>query len=98
MNDNDNTRPDGWFRQPPRTMTRIEHVYAFLGFDPVDQNEGVAATFVPGTGWLPLVAADEKRLNQITIIAEHIAAETGQAITLVKFSTREDIRVIGKKQ
>jgi hypothetical protein len=86
----------GLTRQPRGTMPKIEALWAFVSVDPIDDNEGVCAHQFPGSGWMPLIAADEKRLNQLRPIAEMIAAMHPEyRIKLVKFSGREELEDIG---
>ena len=82
---------------PPNTMPRIDHVWVYLSRD-VNGNEGLCATVDLVRGALmPLIAADEERLKQLTPIAETLAAESGMTITLAKFTRRSDIREIRGK-
>jgi hypothetical protein len=81
------------FHQPKNTMPRITSVWAVVSVDPVDGNEGVAAAEVAGI-MMPLIAADEKRLEVIVPIAKAIKAGTGLRLKLVKFTTREEVEEI----
>ena len=76
----------------PGLMPRIEHLWAFLSIDK-DGDEAVCAAKM-GDTWMPLVAADEKRLDQLRPIAEQVARQIGRPIHLVKFTVRKEIEVI----
>lgn len=79
---------------PPNVLPRIEAVYAYLSVDAAG-NEGVCAGPIgPGGMLLPLIAADEARLESITPFAAQLARFTGMTIRLVKFTAREDLRDI----
>jgi hypothetical protein len=72
---------------------RIEHLYAFLSIDETDDDEGVCA-FHGGQGWMPMVAADEERLDDYKRIAKRIASETGRPVKLVRFDQRVELEEI----
>lgn len=81
----------GLWRQPKDSMPRIEAVWMVVSIDPVDNCEGVAATTMPNGVTLPLIASDEKRLENILPIARDIAMRTGMKFKLVKFTQREEL-------
>lgn len=72
-------------------MIVIEKMFAFVAND--GKSEGlVGAQF--GATLMPLVAADEDRVESLKDVARHISETTGQTITLVEFSTRRVIGVV----
>jgi hypothetical protein len=75
----------------PKTLLRIDEMFAFIASDA--NGEGLPA-FQAGLMMMPLVAADRKRVDSLRDIARQIARETGQTITLVRFSHREELEVI----
>lgn len=79
--------------QPKNTMPRIDAVWAFVSVDPNDGNEGVIAFQVHGL-WMPLIAADPARVENLRPIAAHIAKEQKITVKLVKFTTREELETI----
>jgi len=79
------------FTQPKNTLPQIDHVYLFVSVDAVDGNEGVCAAPAPGVGCMPLIAADEKRLEQLIPMAKQIALLGNVKIRLIKLSKREVI-------
>lgn len=83
------------FQQPKNTMPRIDSLYAYVSVDHEDGNEGLCGAPVGPVGCMPLIAADEKRLEQLTPIAEQMARQFKMKIRLVKFTKREVIRDIG---
>ena len=80
-------------------MKRITEIRAALAVDDENGIEGVCAQLIDGQ-WFPLVSADTARFDQIGMMAEMIASQTGKTITIASFSTREDVLTImpGRKQ
>ena len=75
-------------------MPKIEVMYAYIAHEKGDSDdEGVTAFKLAGV-WLPMVGADEARMKSLKSTAQEIANETGQKITLVKFSVRTDLETI----
>lgn len=69
----------------------IREVWAFICIHD-DGDEAVPATFHdPSRTWLPMVAADVKRVESFREIAAEMAKRSGKRIVLAKFSTREDL-------
>ncbi len=87
-------RPYGLFHQPRNTLAKITEIWAVVSVDPEDENEGVCAMKM-GDSWMPMIAADPKRLEFIKAQAARLAAATGQKMKLVKFTTREEVEDIG---
>jgi hypothetical protein len=77
-------------------MPLIRHIWAFVSVDPVDGNEGVCAAPLSGVT-LPMIAADEDRLEILIPMAEYIVKQTGIKIKLVKFTTREEVHEYGSQ-
>lgn len=69
----------------------IEHIWAFIAED--EQGEGVCG-FLGPDGWMPLIAADQARVESLRRVAKDIKATSGKTIKLVKFSLREEVEVI----
>jgi hypothetical protein len=82
------------FKQPKNTLPKIKSVYLFVSVDASDENEGIVAAPFGGLGCMPLIAADEKRLEQLIPIAEQIAYMSKMKIRLIKLSGREVIKEI----
>lgn len=78
------------------TVFRIEQVWAFLATDD-DGTEGIVS-ILRGSHWMPLIAADERRLTDLTPLVEKIVNQTGQRIELVKFRWRERIKFFDKNE
>jgi hypothetical protein len=68
----------------------ITKVTAFVGIDPNNGDEGVFG-FKGEDGWIPLICADECKIESMLPIAEQIAAATGRSYRIIQFSTREDV-------
>ncbi len=76
------------------TPFRITELYAFLSVGE-DGDEGVCAFLNPADGvWMPMVAADARRLELLRPIAAQLAKETKKKIVLCRFAIREEIEVI----
>lgn len=74
------------------TLPRIDQVWLALSVDD-DGSEGVCAIRINGT-WMPLVAADPKRLEFIQHHARLIAMEQRRIVRIAKLGSREDLEVI----
>lgn len=59
-----------------------------------DGDEAVPGVMNQSGMWFPLIAADPKRLEWIRERARELSRESGKAIRIVKFTTREDLEVI----
>lgn len=77
---------------PLNYLGRIEHFWAFLSVD--EGGEGVcAAPLAPGMLTVPMIAADERRLDSLKPLARKLPNIFGKPVRLAKFSTREDIEI-----
>jgi hypothetical protein len=72
---------------------RIQEIWAFVGTDANDGDEGIAGARL-GAEWFPLVAADVDRLISLRPLAEAIAKTTRRDVKLVKFLRRVDVETI----
>lgn len=79
----------------PLPPLKIESMSAFIA-EESDGDEGLTAFFTP-EGWLPMVAADEDRVQSLMPMAQMIANQTGRAVTLVRFSVRENLTTLHPK-
>lgn len=69
---------------------KINHLWAYISEDA--SGEGLCGFQDPNTGnWLPMVAADEARLNNLRPFAKQIEKVTKRKVKIVKFTQREDI-------
>ncbi len=71
---------------------RIETVWAFLAIHD-DDDEGVMGASINGT-LMPLIAADEQRIEILRPYAEAAAKLSGKTIMLAKFERRVDVETI----
>lgn len=78
------------------TLPRIEAIWAWLAIDE-EGSEGVVGGFTGGH-FLPLIASDKIRLDQLRPIAESAAQTSGMRVMLAKFTAREDIETIDRRQ
>lgn len=73
---------------PPNYLPQIDKIWAVLSVD--EGGEGVVAVpMLNGNGMLPLIAADEARLNDIVKMARAAGSVTGKKMRLVRFNHRE---------
>lgn len=74
---------------------RVTEVWAFIAVDPADNQEGIAAFRDPITqAWMPLVAADERRLESLRPMAQRLANMSGVTILLKHFTNVEVVETI----
>ena len=71
---------------------RIADIHAFITVGD-DGDEGVIGMTTPA-GWVPFIAADPARLEQLRPLAVLIGKQFGQKIKLVRFSTRTEVEDI----
>lgn len=73
---------------------RIEEMYAYVVVDD-DGTEGVPAFLArDGVTMMPMMGADVARADMLMAVAQRAATELGKTVTLVRFSVREEVRVI----
>lgn len=70
---------------------KIDQVWIFIADD--EEGEGVVG-FKAGNQWMPLVAADEARVESLRQVAENVAQVSNTKITLAKFSVRQNLEII----
>ena len=71
-------------------MPKIEKVFVFIATDKDVDDEGVVAVRM-GEYFLPLVAADQARVDSLRSQAVQVARATGKRVHLVEFSQRRDL-------
>lgn len=74
-------------------MKTIESIVAAVAVDERDQLEGICA-FNMGGAWMPLIAADPERYEQIRLLAENVAKESGKTVKMVRFASRSVLETI----
>jgi len=79
------------YHTPPNTF-RITQLWAVLSSD--EGGEGLCAGPVINGVMLPLIAADEARLESFMPMAHKIAKESGKKVKIVRFTVREEIMEI----
>jgi hypothetical protein len=84
-----------FFKESAIMGFKISHVYLFIAVDP-NGNESVPAVS-EGDVFMPLVATEPARVNDLREIARRLSRESGERITLCRFSVREDLEVIAAK-
>lgn len=83
--------------QPKNEIFRIKEIWAFLSVDPNNDAEGIIS-MPTDFGQVPMIAADAARLTSLIPRVERIVQSTGVTARLVKFTTREEVRVIKAKK
>lgn len=78
------------------TGFKISGVYVCIVTEK-DGTEGVPAAYLNGS-WMPLIAADQKRLEQIYQIAEGIAQTKNVAIEVRRYSHYHVVKTINEKK
>jgi hypothetical protein len=73
-------------------QVRIDQIFAFICVDD-DGTEGIPAISTP-IGVMPLVGADEARIESLRKYAEQISRDMGKKVTLVKFTNRIEMEVL----
>lgn len=71
---------------------RIDELYAYVSVND-DGDEGLCAFVADDGSWMPMVAADEARVEQMRPIAQGIVRQ-GIPVRLLRFSTRSEIEVL----
>ena len=76
-----------------RGQVRIDEMYAYVIMDD-DDTEGIPAFQLTGSAIpMPMVGADMARVESLNPIAQSMAQQLGKKVTLVRFTTREEIEV-----
>jgi hypothetical protein len=74
-----------------KTLLRIDELYAFIAHDA--DGEGLPA-FLRNGMMMPMVCADKARVDSFREVAKMMTQQSGNKITLCRFSLREEIEVI----
>jgi hypothetical protein len=82
--------PGTEYQDPGNYIGRIDQIWAYLSVD--DRGEGVCAA-PQGDMTVPLIAADKRRLDQMTPVARVLAHKFNKVVRLAKFSKREDVEI-----
>lgn len=79
---------------PKNTIRRIDSVWMVISVDPEDNTEGVcAAPMGPGGMLVPLIAADERRLEDIKAWAKRLR-DMGQTVKMIRLTSREEVNLL----
>jgi hypothetical protein len=78
---------------PPNEKLRIDEVWLFVSVD--ETGEGVCAAQLMGAGsMVPLIAADQARVEALIPIARQIAKDSGKQVKPIKLSARTEVMTI----
>jgi hypothetical protein len=69
---------------------KIQTVTAFVAIDDKNGDEGVIA-FFDGMGWMPLICADEQRIQSMLPLAKDVCRRERKKFRILRFSVREDV-------
>lgn len=67
----------------------ITDLYAFL--TTLDGDEGIAAVWMAGSGWIPCVFASREQIEKFRPLVELVCKREGATWKLARFSAREDL-------
>lgn len=70
---------------------RIETVTIFAAIDNDNGSEGVMGFQNTEGTWMPLVCADEERIEQMYPVAQQISEATGMQFRVIQFTGRTDV-------
>lgn len=70
----------------------IDTVTAYIAAN--EDGEGIMSFYHPENGWMPMVAADQARVDSLRPLAEQMGRATGVRVIVAEFSVRKDIAVI----
>lgn len=91
--------PDGHVTEvhdPGSTGHPIDHLFAILAVDK-DGGEGIVGMKMD-IGWIPMVTSDPALIERFAEYAKDMAETAQSRAVLVKFTTREEVRVIHDPQ
>lgn len=71
---------------------RIRQLWAWTQVD-VDDQEGIIGMLGPDRTWMPLIASDQVRLDDLRPYAERVARETGRPVRLRTFAATDEGKV-----
>ncbi len=81
------------YHSPPNHLETIDHLWLVISEDAT--GEGVVAAPIMGQLSVPLIAADDARVESIKRLARTVARNfPGKKLKLIKFSMREEVEDI----
>jgi len=75
---------------------RIRELWVFVSID-ADGDEGMCA-FMSETGWMPMIAADMKRVDSLRPIAQAICNESGSTVEVRHLTQIETVETISPRK
>ncbi len=79
-------------------MPKIEQLIAFVAVDKDEIDEGIAAFLSHSDVWMPMIGADDARIESLRPFAQDIANRTGKTIHVLRFTGREVVETIRPKR
>jgi hypothetical protein len=70
----------------------IDTLHAYISTD--ETGEGVTSFYSTEMGWMPMVGADQARIESLEPIAQSLASDSGRRIVLAEFSNRTDVKIL----
>lgn len=77
-----------------KTNFKIQTINAFISVDPETGDEGVLGFLSNDGTWIPMIVADEKRLELMLSKVMEICSDSGRPVTQIRLSHREDVDTI----
>jgi hypothetical protein len=74
-------------KNPNGRFLRIDELWAWISHD--EEGEGIL-----GFGAIPLIGADQDRIESYRVHAQHIAKMSGKAVRLVRYTTRTEVETL----
>lgn len=77
-------------------LLHIDEVYVFIAENPGGEGVVGGTMDIPGIGpsFIPFIASDRSRVDQLMPIAKMLAGAQRRPIRLVRFTTREEMETI----
>lgn len=69
----------------------IDRMFAFISVD--EEGEGIIG-FQSPMGWMPMVGADEARIESLRPLAQRVANAGGKKVVLACFEQRTDLEIL----
>lgn len=67
----------------------LQTLTAFVAVDPANGDEGIIGRTLPNGVMMPMIGADQARIESLKPEAAQIAKMTGQTVRMIRFTGRE---------
>lgn len=72
---------------------RINTIHVFVGLNDSDE-EGICAVMAENGTWLPMIAANNRGIDDLREQAQEVANMSGRTVKLIRFAVRSDLEEI----